>query len=224
MNNLSDSQKCDSEGEATRTYDRNRVSDERWFEESGGVRERMSTNNQSWELANQAVVPGTDFENWYAVLTYARHERIVGRRLGEKGVTTFLPTVTEIHRWSDRKKLVEVPLFGCYLFVKLVPTNEERQKVLQVDNVLGFAGSTRLGTPIPNEQIDAVRILVREKLPYRVHPFLKTGQRVRVCGGALEGLEGILVGRKGESTLVLSVDAMQRSLSVQIDGYELEAA
>lgn len=183
----------------------------------------MSTGNQSWDFAKQPVVLGADFENWYAVLTYARHEKVVARRLREKGVTTFLPTVTEIHRWSDRKKVVEVPLFGCYLFVKLAPTNEERQKVLQVDNVLGFAGSTRLGTPIPNNQIEAVRILVREKLPYRVHPFLKTGQRVRVCSGALDGLEGILVGRKGESTLVLSVDAMQRSLSLQIDGYDLES-
>jgi len=183
----------------------------------------MSTNNQLREFPNQAAVLGNDFENWYAVLTYARHEKVVARRLRDKGVTTFFPTVTEIHRWSDRKKIVEVPLFSCYLFVKLAPTNEERQKVLQIDNVLGFAGSTRHGTPIPSEQIEAVRILVRERLPYRTHPFLKTGQRVRVCSGALEGLEGILVGRKGESTLVLSVDAMQRSLSVQIDGYDLEA-
>jgi len=183
----------------------------------------MSTSNQLWEFPNQAAVLGNDFENWYAVLSYARHEKVVARRLRDKGVTTFFPTVTEIHRWSDRKKIVEVPLFSCYLFVKLAPTNEERQKVLQIDNVLGFAGSTRHGTPIPSEQIEAVRILVRERLPYRTHPFLKTGQRVRVCSGALEGLEGILVGRKGESTLVLSVDAMQRSLSVQIDGYDLEA-
>jgi transcription antitermination factor NusG len=184
----------------------------------------MSTSNQLWEVPNQAGIRGNDFENWYAVLTYARHEKVVTGRLRDKGVTTFLPTVAEIHRWSDRKKVVEVPLFSCYLFVKLASmNNEDLQKVLQIDNVIGFAGSTRLGTPIPSEQIEAVRILVRERLQYRVHPFLKTGQRVRVCSGALEGLEGILVGRKGESTLVLSVDAMQRSLSVQIDGYDLEA-
>jgi transcription antitermination factor NusG len=183
----------------------------------------MSTSNQLWEVSNQAGILRNHFENWYAVLTYARHEKVVAGRLRDKGVTTFLPTVTEIHRWSDRKKVVEVPLFSCYLFVKLAPTNEELQKVLQIGNLLGFAGSTRLGTPIPSEQIEAVRILVRERLQYRVHPFLKTGQRVRVCSGALEGLEGILVSRKGESTLVLSVDAMQRSLSVQIDGYDLEA-
>jgi transcription antitermination factor NusG len=183
----------------------------------------MSASNQLWELPSPAVFLGNEFENWYAVLTCARHEKVVAGRLRDKGVTTFFPTVTEVHRWSDRKKVVEVPLFSCYLFVKLAPTNEERQKVLQIDSVLGFVGSSRMGTPIPSEQINAVQMLVKKQLPYRVHPFLNTGQRVRVCSGVLDGLEGILVGRKGECTLVLSVDAMQRSLSVQIDGYDLEA-
>lgn len=184
----------------------------------------MSASTQPLEFPSPAVFPGKESENWFAILTYARHEKVVARRLRDKGVTIFFPTVTEVHCWSDRKRVVEVPLFSCYLFAKMAPTNEERQKVLQIDNVLGFAGSSRLGTAIPSEQIESVRILVTRQLRYRVHPFLKTGQRVRVCSGALEGLEGILVGRKGESTLVLSVDAMQRSLSVQIDGYDVEAA
>lgn len=163
-----------------------------------------------------------DFENWYAVLTRARHEKVAARLLSEKGVTTFFPTVTEVHRWSDRKKIVEMPLFSCYLFVKLMPNNEERQRVLQVDNVLGFVGIPGHGTPIPSEQIDAVQILIKERLPFRAHPFLKAGQRVRIRSGALNGLEGILQSRKGDRKLIVSVDAMQRSLSIQIDGYDVE--
>lgn len=187
-------------------------------------RNSMSASNVTWDVPIPAPAIGNDFEEWYAVLTTARHEKAVVRRLSEKGVKTFLPTVTEVHRWSDRKKIVEMPLFGCYLFAKVMPTNEERQKVLQTDSVLGFVGTSRLGTPIPDEQIEAVQILVRERLPYKSHPFLRTGQRIRICSGALDGLEGILVGRKGNHKLVLSVDAMQRSLSVEIDGYDLEAA
>jgi transcription antitermination factor NusG len=60
-----------------------------------------------------------DIEHWYAVNTRARHERVVAHRLRELGVTNFLPLVTEVHRWSDRRKSVELPLFGCYVFVKL---------------------------------------------------------------------------------------------------------
>lgn len=169
-----------------------------------------------------AAIVGQGAENWYAVQTWARHEKVVATRLNEKGVTTFYPTITEVHRWSDRKKTVEMPLFSCYVFVKLMPSNEDRQKVLRLDSVLGFVGNPGWGTPIPSEQIDAVRILVNEQLPYSCHPFLKVGQRVRIRNGALEGMEGILLSRKGERKLIISVDAMQRSLSVQIDGYDVE--
>jgi transcriptional antiterminator NusG len=182
----------------------------------------MSTSSQVYEFSDSSAVVGKDLENWYAVQTRARHEKVVANRLCEKGVTTFYPTVTEVHRWSDRKKTIELPLFNCYLFVKLMPSNEDRQKVLRIDSVLGFAGNPGWGTPIPSEQIDAVRTLVNEQLPYSCHPFLETGQRVRICHGALNGLEGILVSRKGDRKLIISVDAMQRSLAVQIDGFDVE--
>jgi len=182
----------------------------------------MSTNNQSWEFPDLATPVGQNAENWYAVLTRARHEKAAAHRLGERGVTTFLPTVTEVHRWNDRKKTVELPLFSCYLFVKLMPGNEERQRVLRTDSVLGLVGTQGLGTPIPNDQIDAVRTLVSEHLPCCSHPFLKTGQRVRIRGGALEGIEGILLSRNGNRRLIISVDAMQRSLAIQVEGYDVE--
>ena len=79
-----------------------------------------------------------------------------------------------------------------------------------------------MGIPIPDEQIDAVRILTEEQLPMCSHPFLKIGQRVRVRSGALAGVEGILTGRSGERTLVVSLDAIQRSLSLRIEGYDVE--
>ena len=132
----------------------------------------MSTSDQSWELSN--AVTGTEpvIENWYAVHTRARHERVVAQRLTEQGVNTFLPLVTEVHRWSDRRKSVELPLFGCYVFVKLAPTGEERLKVLRIDSVLKFVGARGLGTPIAEAQIDAVRTLIGQQLPWSTHPFL----------------------------------------------------
>ena len=182
----------------------------------------MSASGQSWEFPDSVAVVGKNVENWYAVQTRARHERVVAHRLCERGVTTFLPTVTEVHRWSDRRKTVELPLFNCYVFVKLIPSNEERLRVLRVDSVLRLVGTRGLGTPIPDEQIDAVRTLVEEQLPCCSHPFLKIGQRVRIRGGALDGLEGILLSRNGDRTLIISVDAIQRSLAVRVEGYDVE--
>jgi len=95
--------------------------------------------------------------------------------------------------------------------------------VLRVDGVLGLVGSQGEGTAIPAEQIDSVRTLIDGNIPWAAHPFLKIGQRVRIRSGALDGLEGILTSRNGDETLVISVDAIQRSLAVRVKGYQVEA-
>jgi transcription antitermination factor NusG len=180
----------------------------------------VSASDQSWELPNAS--PGPGMENWYAVHTRARHERVVAQRLIEQGVTTFLPLVTEVHRWSDRRKSVELPLFGCYVFVRLAPTGEERLRILRIDGVFKFVGTRGLGTPIAEAQINAVRTLIGQQVPWTAHPFLQIGQRVRVRGGALDGVEGILLSRNEDNTLVVSIDAIQRSMAVRIQGYDVE--
>ncbi len=188
--------------------------------------EAISTCDQSWSFPKSpsllAVGAGPVVEGWFALQTRARHEKVVVQRLSDQGITTFLPLVRQVHRWSDRWKTVDLPLFGCYVFAKLAPSNDERLRVLLVDGMLKFVGPRGQGFPIPQEQIDSVRKLVEERLPYCSHPFLKIGQRVRVRGGALDGVEGILTSRSGERKLVISVDAIQRSLGVCIEGYEVE--
>ena len=165
-----------------------------------------------------------DRELWFAVHTYARHEKAVAQAVREQGITSFLPLVKQVRQWSDRRKIVEFPLFGCYVFVKLAPNNRQRMQVLRVSGVLGFVGTHGMGIPIPEEQIEAVRNVIEKKLPVCSHPFLKVGQRVRIRSGALAGVEGILVSRSGEDALVLSLDAIQRSLSVRIEGYDIQPA
>jgi len=184
----------------------------------------MATALQSWEGLQPAPFTPAEAEQWYAVQTRARHEKQVAYRLQERGITNFLPLVTEVHRWSDRKKIVELPLFSCYVFAKIAPTNVDRLRVLRLDGVLSLVGTRGEGTPIPEEQIEAVRILLKERTPWSSHPFLKVGQRVRIRSGALDGMEGILVSHNGDRTLVVSVDAIQRSLAVRLEGYEVEAA
>jgi transcription antitermination factor NusG len=169
-------------------------------------------------------LPEVDAATWYGLHTRPRHEKIVAQRLEERGVTAFLPLVSETHRWSDRKKTVQLPLFSCYVFAKFTPNRLDRLRVLRVDGIFGFVGARGEGTPIPDEQIDAVRSLVETQLPWSSHPFLKIGQRVRIRSGVLDGMEGILVSRNGDRSLVISVDAIQRSLAVRVEGYEVEPA
>jgi transcription antitermination factor NusG len=180
------------------------------------------SSSQSWNVESPALLaPGIGTE-WFAVHTYPRHEKVVADRIQQQGLTTFLPMLTEVHRWSDRKKVVQLPMFSCYVFVQLVPTNEHRLRVLQTNGVISFVGSQRVGTVIPDDQIEAVRTLMAERAVCRTHPFLKIGQRVKVRGGALDGMEGVLVSQNGDDSLVISVDAIQRSLAVRINGYDVD--
>jgi transcription antitermination factor NusG len=182
----------------------------------------MSSSGQFYQVSSPISAIATDCASWYAIHTRARHERVVAQRLRDQGLTTFLPVTTEVHRWSDRRKSIEVPLFSCYVFVRMAMTPEERARVFRVDGILGLVGVHGQGTPIPDEQIDAVRALLAQKISWSFHPFLKVGQRVRIRGGALDGVEGIFLSRNGDHTLVVSVDAVQRSLAVRISGYDIE--
>jgi transcription antitermination factor NusG len=167
-----------------------------------------------------AVVP--DDSRWYAVQTRARHEKVVTDRLRGLSLTAFLPLVTEVHRWSDRRKTVQVPLFTSYVFVRLDSCDGKRGAVRQLEGVVNIVGTPNGATPIPDEQIESIRLLLGQNLIWSAHPLLKAGQRVRIRGGALDGVEGFFLSRNGDNSLVVSVDVIQRSLAVRIDGYDVE--
>jgi len=182
----------------------------------------MSTFGQIGET-NPAMKLPVESEDvrWYALHTRSRHERVVAHRLRECGLEAYLPMVQEVHRWSDRKKKIEVPLFSCYVFLRCELNPENRNHVYQIDSVLGFVGGGAAGMAIPNEEIESVRLLLSLTAPWRSHPFLRAGQRVRVNGGAMDGVEGIFLSENGDQSLIISVNAIQRSLAVRIDGYDV---
>lgn len=161
---------------------------------------------------------------WYALMTRARNERAVANQLQKRGIEAFLPSITEIHKWKDRKKRVEIPLFSCYVFLRTVLTPEQHHRVCNLDGAFSVVGVRGEGLAIPDEQIEAVRAVVIQELGFTSHPFLKIGQRVRVRGGAMDGIEGILQARNGQDTLVISIDAIQRSLAIRVEGYQVEPA
>src|SRR5258705_87026 len=116
----------------------------------------------------------------------------------------------------------EVPLFSCYVFVRCALNSADRTRVYRVESIHGFVGTHGTGMSIPDEQIESIRTVLSQPAPCRSHPFLKVGQRVRVCGGAMDGVEGVFLSENGDQSLVISVEVIQRSLAVRIDGYEVK--
>jgi len=168
------------------------------------------------------LAPLLEPTSWYAIQTRARHEKKVVKQLQEKGATTFLPLVTQTHRWSDRYKVIELPLFPCYAFARLAPSVEMRLPALQTPGLLSIVGAHGAGAPIPDKEIEDIQSLMAQNVSSSPYPFIKVGHRVRIRGGCLDGVEGILVAEKSERRLVVSIDLIQRSVSVLIDGYEVE--
>lgn len=162
--------------------------------------------------------------SWYAVHTRPRHEKTVTAQLENKSIETFLPLSTRVHRWSDRSKKVQLPLFPCYTFLRLDTCTGKRLVVLQTPGVLGFVGVRGVGLPIPDKEIEDIQTLLTHNVACTPYHFLKLGQRVRIRGGCLEGVEGILVSTTNSRCLVISMELIGRSLAVRVEGYDVEPA
>lgn len=179
------------------------------------------------EIASCGVIPGGPLSvaagtQWYAIRTRSRHEKVVAQRLGMQGIETFLPLISRIHRWSDRRKQVQLPLFPGYAFVRIVTSPQEHSRVLRTFGVVNFVGSRWSDSAIPEEQIRDIRVLLSQNIPLCDHSFIKVGQRVRVRGGALDGVEGILSAHNEDRSLIITVEAVQRSIAIRIEGYDVE--
>lgn len=163
-----------------------------------------------------------DGNHWFALRTRSRHEKKVASEIAAKGISAFLPMVSQKNRWSDRFKIVEMPLFPCYVFVHTDSSAESRVSVLRTYGAVNFIGNGGRGTPIPDEQIESIRSILDQGVDFTLHPYLTINQRVRIRGGSLDGVEGVLLAKNADQSLVVSIDLIQRSVAIRVSGYELE--
>jgi transcription antitermination factor NusG len=157
---------------------------------------------------------------WFAVQTRPRHEKRVAAEVRARAMEEFLPVHRCRNRWKNGVVAdVDLPLFPCYLFVRVSP--DERMRLLSLPSVIGFAVTSAHPTALPQTDIEALQAL---SLVYRAepHPFLRTGDRVRLVAGPLAGMEGILTRRKQELRVVLSLDFIMRSVAVEVSEFDIE--
>ena len=159
---------------------------------------------------------------WYAVSTRSRQEKIAASMLENLEVAHFLPLIEEERQWSDRKQKVSLPLFPGYVFVRIARSNEVQLRVLKVPGVVNFIGNQGGPLAIPENEIENIRTALFHGFGCFPHPFLKTGDRVRVVRGALAGIEGTLIRCGVQSKIVISVEMIQRSVSISVAGSDVE--
>jgi transcription antitermination factor NusG len=157
---------------------------------------------------------------WWVLYTRHQHEKTVAEMLSAKGFEVFLPLYESIRRWKDRSKMLALPLFPCYVFVR--GGLNRRLQVVTTPGVHMILFHGEHVAIIPEAEIDAIRKAVEGPFRVEPHPFLRCGERVRVTRGSLEGVEGVLVRKKNLYRLVLSVDMMAQSVAVEIDAADVE--
>lgn len=156
---------------------------------------------------------------WFALQVVPRHEKSVDKILEYRGYSHFLPTCRVRRRWSDRVKIVEEPLFPGYVFCK------SQRNLMEI--IRGSPGIIRMVTfggrpqPVPDREIEALQQIVRGQREYSAVSYFTMGQKVRVISGPLTGISGIITQFKKRDRLVISLDVIMKSVSVEIDESEV---
>jgi transcription antitermination factor NusG len=158
--------------------------------------------------------------HWFAIWTRSRHEQTVREELELRGIEAFLPTITKWSRWKDRKKKIDWPLFPGYCFARFVP--ESRLPVLKCNGVVSIVSFNGEPAPIPEQEIDSLRLLVATDLAYDPCPLIREGMMVEVVHGPLRGIIGRLVRKGSHARLVLAVDLIGQAVSVEVDAADVK--
>jgi transcription antitermination factor NusG len=163
---------------------------------------------------------GDDSCAWYVLYTRHQHEKTVAQILTSKGFEILLPLYSTARQWKDRTKLISLPLFPCYVFLR--GGLERRLAVMTTPGINAIVSTAGQPTPVPPAEFEAIRRVVEGGVRVEPHPFLKCGEWVRVKCGPLMGIQGILLRKKNLYRLVLSVEILGKAASVEVDALLVE--
>ena len=159
---------------------------------------------------------------WYAVYTRPRFEKQVYQRLQEQGIEAYLPLIKTMRQWSDRKKMVEIPLFSSYVFVNITRSNYDR--VLQTFGVVKYITFEGKAATIPCEQIDNLKIIVNSNEHVETAwVSRKKGDKVVVTAGSLKGLRGELITDGGRKKVLVRIESIEHNLTVEVHSSLIES-
>jgi transcription antitermination factor NusG len=182
---------------------------------------------REFEPSLAALAPGESADSvesrvlqWYAAYTYPRHEKQVASLMSGRRMENFLPLYRSARRWKDRQMKIDLPLFPGYVFVHMALA--DRLRVLTVPGIVHLVSSRGRPAPLDETEMELLRHRCSAGARLEPHPYLSVGERVRVCGGPVAGLEGILVRRKDGFRVVLSIEMIMRSVAVEVDEADIE--
>ena len=159
-------------------------------------------------------------KKWIAVYTKSRHEQIAINELSKKDIESFCPMFKERRQWSDRKKWVHFPLFRSYLFARIyLKENIFVLQTIGVNKIVKFQNKISI---IPDQVINDIKNIVDGGYKIQQVDYFIKGDAVRVVSGPLKGINGIIQDLKGDSRLIMKVEAIRQAFSIEISSEQLK--
>ncbi len=140
--------------------------------------------------------------------------------MSRRAIEYFIPTYDAVRRWKDRRKRLSLPLFPGYVFVRIA--YDQRRSVLVIPGVVHLVSFGDRPAPIGDDEIENLRTILTHRVAAEPHPYLAVGRRVRIVRGALTGLEGVLVRKKGRVRLLISIELLRQSATIEVDAADVE--
>lgn len=162
---------------------------------------------------------GSQQRQWCVAYLHARHEKVVAHHLTARSVENFLPVYQAVRNWNGRRAKVQMPLFPCYIFVRI--QSSERLRLFETPGFVRLVCFNGNPAVLPDEEIEGMRnaVLLHQAQPCE---YLKRGDRVHITAGPLRGLDGVVLREKNATRVVVSVDCIMRSFVVELDANHLE--
>jgi transcription antitermination factor NusG len=165
---------------------------------------------------NSYCAEATNFQHpWYGIRTRSNQEKLASTVLRSKGYQAYLPLYHSRRRWSDRVVETSLPLFPGYVFCRFDP--KLRRPIITTPGVVSVVSFGNEPAPIDDKEIEAIQTVLCSGLGAEPCPFAREGQTVRISSGPLKGLEGILLKKRSNWRIILSISILQRSISAELD-------
>ena len=159
-------------------------------------------------------------KKWIAIYTKSRHEQIVVNDLSKKDIESFCPMFKERRQWSDRKKWVHFPLFRSYVFARIhLKENIFVLQTIGVNKIVKFQNKISI---IPDQVINDIKNIVDGGYKIQQVDYFIKGDEVSVVSGPLKGVNGIIQDLKGDSRLIMKVEAIRQAFSIEISSEQLK--
>jgi transcription antitermination factor NusG len=159
-------------------------------------------------------------KNWFAVFTVPRHEKRIEEHFRVREIESFLPLYETPRRWKDGSRgILQLPLFSSYIFARIGCGG--RVSVLEVPGVISIVGGGKESSRIPDAYIHFLQVGLRQK-KIEPQPYLTAGARVRICSGAMAGMEGVLLRKKKSFRVAIALDMIMRSVTIEVDMEDIE--